>query len=62
MSTNKDYLGDSVYADISEYGELVLTTENGVEASNKIIMEPEVLNNMFRYLQRMGMIKENKTA
>ena len=40
----KVYLGDSIYAQINEYGSLVLTTENGLpsDPSNKIFLEPEV--------------------
>jgi hypothetical protein len=39
----KAYLGDAVYADIDEYGCLLLTTENGIRATNTIVLEPEVV-------------------
>lgn len=42
MSDLKRYVGDGVYADYSEHGELVLTTENGIEVTNTIVLEPEV--------------------
>lgn len=48
-SPTKRYLGDSVYVDLYENG-LILTTENGVEASNTIVLEPEVLTALSAYL------------
>ena len=39
---NKQYLGDSVYADFDGYG-ITLTTENGFGPSNTIYLEPQVL-------------------
>jgi hypothetical protein len=50
--TNKQYLGDGVYVDIDERG-LLLTTENGIEVTNTIVLEPEVWEALQRYLQRM---------
>ena len=52
MSVNKDYLGDSVYADFDGYG-LMLTTENGLGASNTIVLEPAVIEALLRYIARM---------
>jgi len=39
----KAYLGDAVYGWFSQYGDLVLTTEDGISISNEIFFEPEVL-------------------
>ena len=39
---NKIYLGDSVYADLAG-SMIILTTNNGMGASNTICLEPEVL-------------------
>jgi hypothetical protein len=40
----KQYLGDGVYADLSNLPQsLTLTTEDGYRATNTIVMEPEVL-------------------
>lgn len=48
----KDYLGDGVYIDI--HGDtIILTTENGIEASNTIFLEPEVLAALERYVARI---------
>lgn len=35
------YLGDGVYLRIED-GQYVLTTENGVSVTNRIVLEPEV--------------------
>ena len=42
--TPKTYLGDSVYAEINVYGQIVLTTENGEpdDPSNTIYLDPGV--------------------
>jgi len=39
---DKQYVGDSVYLAFSGYG-FTITTENGIEATNTIFLEPEVL-------------------
>lgn len=46
---NKTYLGDSVYAEQDGLN-LILTTENGVRMSNRIVLEVEVLNALCDYL------------
>ena len=48
----KDYLGDAVYAEVDDYGDLVLTTENGTRATNTITLEPAVIAALERYLAR----------
>ena len=37
----KDYLGDGVYVKLLDYG-IELTTENGIEITNTIVLEPDV--------------------
>lgn len=49
---SKEYLGDSVYVEFDGYG-IVMTTEDGVFASNRIILEPEVLMALEQYIQRL---------
>ena len=56
----KDYLGDSVYAAESEFGELILTTENGISATNTIILEPQVIAALLRYLERLKASRERQ--
>lgn len=45
----KEYLGDSVYAEIDNSNRIILTTENGLQTSNIIILEPEILENLLRF-------------
>lgn len=49
---NKTYLGDSVYLTPGLYGELILTTENGDAASNRIVLEPEVIARLVAEIDR----------
>jgi len=58
MPKEKEYLGDSVYADVNEYGAIVLTTENGLpdDPSNEIIMESFVVENLKRFAERHKII------
>jgi hypothetical protein len=53
MSLDKQYLGDGVYAARSGY-DLVLTTENGISTTNEIVLEPEVLRALLKYLERLS--------
>ena len=48
----KEYLGDSVYVQW-EYGQLILTTENGDGSSNTIFMEREVYEALVKYVERI---------
>jgi hypothetical protein len=54
----KVYLGDAVYAAVTELG-LELTTEDGVSVTNRIVLEPEVLEALSRFLDRF---KETRRA
>lgn len=46
---NKRYLGDGLYAH-QEGTDLVLTTENGISVTNRIVLELHVLNQLAIYL------------
>lgn len=48
----KSYLGDAVYVNTDDFGSLVLTTENGILATNTIVIEPEVWSRMVEYVER----------
>lgn len=61
MSANKDYLGDSVYADFDGFA-VTLTTENGYGPSNTIVLEPEVVAALNRYVQRMDATAKEGTT
>ena len=45
---DKDYLGDSVYAEI-EADMIRLSTNDGIVESNTIYLEPDVLEALIRY-------------
>lgn len=48
MSGFKQYIGDGVYAGFDGY-HVVLTTENGISATNTIALESEVLTEFDNY-------------
>jgi len=50
-SMSKRYLGDGVYAQIEDYGDLILTTENGVRVTNRIVLEPAVLLSLLKFVK-----------
>lgn len=48
------YLGDGVYIKASGWGTCVdLTTSDGVETTNKIVLEPEVMRALQRYMTEL---------
>jgi hypothetical protein len=46
----KAYLGDGVYAQYDGYT-VTLTTENGVDETNVIFLEPNVVESLLKYLK-----------
>jgi len=57
VTARKIYLGDAVYADFDD-DYLVLTTENGYEATNTIYLEPEVWRALKEYMVASEKIPE----
>ena len=49
---DKVYLGDAVYAEFDDFG-VVLTTEDGVSVTNKIVLEPEVIRAFEKYVENL---------
>jgi hypothetical protein len=49
---NKTYLGDGVYADFDGFA-VVLTTENGMEVTNTIVLEPDVIWALDQFVQKL---------
>ena len=45
MIIPKRYIGDGVYVDFDGYA-LVLTTEDGISVTNRIVLEPEVYSGL----------------
>jgi hypothetical protein len=52
MSKRREYLGDAVYADYDGF-HVVLTTSDGVEDTNRIYLDPGVLDALSRYVERL---------
>jgi hypothetical protein len=52
MSSDKQHLGDGVYADFDGY-QIVLTTEDGVRTTNTIYLENAVFSALLRYVERL---------
>ena len=50
--TPKVYLGDAVYARVDEFGAVILTTENGIRATNIITLEPETMAALASFYKR----------
>lgn len=48
---SKEYLGDGVYVEIDNAWMVKLTTEDGIQATNTIYLEPEVLGALKRWLK-----------
>jgi hypothetical protein len=53
----KEYLGDGAYIDFDGYALVLTTTENGIEATNTIVLEPEVYEALVAYIARLKMTK-----
>jgi len=49
----KDYLGDGVYAEYDGLG-FVLTTEDGVHTTNRIVLEDYVYRALVRWVERVA--------
>lgn len=48
----KRYIGDAVYIEFDGY-HLVLTTEDGIQATNRICLEPQVYDAMLEYVKNI---------
>lgn len=50
---NKQYLGDGVYVEHDDARVLTVTTSNGLETTNTIVLEPKVYAALVAYAARM---------
>lgn len=48
----KTYIGDGAYAEFDGYG-IVLTTENGVSVTNRIVLDPEVYEALVQFVEHV---------
>ena len=49
----EEYLGDAVYVYLDDFRGVVLYTSNGIEETNTVVMEPEVLADLERWVKRV---------
>ena len=55
---SETYLGDGVYARLDRnYAAVVLTTTNGPEVTNRIVLDDEVLDAFMRWLVAHGILE-----
>jgi hypothetical protein len=50
--SDKVYLGDGAYILFDGYA-LILTTEDGVETTNEIVLEPQVVMGLFAFVEKL---------
>lgn len=55
MRDKKEYLGDGAWVIFDGY-HVVLTAENGIIATDRVCLEPEVLDRFLHYIERLKMI------
>lgn len=53
MKSFKHYLGDGVYADWDGHA-IILTTEDGVSITNRIVLEDSVYQDLNEYMIRLN--------
>lgn len=52
MSERKTYLGDGAYVDYDGHN-IVLTTEDGIDVTNTIYLEPSVYEHLTGWVERL---------
>ena len=55
-SKTKAYLGDGAYVDFDGYA-LVITTEDGIQTTNRIVLEPNVYETLRRYVEQLKEVR-----
>lgn len=48
----KRYLGDGAYVDFDGWN-ILLTAENGINVTNTVVLEPEVLSHFLEYIEEL---------
>lgn len=59
MDEPKIYLGDGAYAAATPH-QITITTENGFETTNRIVLGPTELDAFICWLVRVGWLKEGE--
>ena len=60
MRLNKIYLGDGVYIKRDDYGNIILTTSDGIHITNCIVLKPEVLDALLVVVNALSTTKITK--
>jgi hypothetical protein len=55
-SAVKRYIGDGVYVDFDGFA-IVITTENGFETTNSIVLEPDVYEALLEWVASLPVVK-----
>jgi len=51
----KEYLGDGAYVDVGSFwGEVVLTTENGISVQNRVVLGPREIQKLREWLKKLA--------
>ena len=53
----KQYLGDGAYVSFDGYA-VVLTTEDGVSVTNRVVLEPQILSHFEEWVERLRLSVE----
>ena len=53
MNIEKTYLGDGAYAESFYDGSVMLYTSNGEQITNKVFLEPDVLQSFLKFVKRI---------
>jgi len=57
--TRKTYIGDGVYCEFDGYA-FILTTENGIDITNVIVLEPNVFINLKKFIDLTSRQDDNE--
>ena len=49
MSKAKEYLGDGLYAELQDSGNIIVTSEDGIQVLNEVYFEPVILAQLIRF-------------
>lgn len=59
MEPYTDYLGDGAYIDYDGMGSVVLSTKNGIEDTNTIVLDAEVAIKLLKHLEKIYKEKQD---
>lgn len=53
MTDRKTYLGDGAYAEMNRFGELILTTEDGLSIQNRVVLGYTEYSALLAFVERV---------